>query len=79
MDHLRKECGDIGCDLAPQRLGRASPNAFRSDEHASTSLSPAKAISSSTASTVSLLNPPSGNRTARLVAATGSLSCMRPW
>jgi hypothetical protein len=79
MDHLRKQGGDVGCDLAPQRLGGAAPHAFGSDEHAATPLSSAKATSSSTASTVSLLSPPSGSRGARLVAATGNLSCIRPW
>jgi hypothetical protein len=83
MDHLRKQGGDVGCDLAPQRLpqrfGGAAPHAVGSDEHAATPLSSAKATSSLTASTMSLLSPPSGSRGTRLVAATGNLSCIRPW
>jgi hypothetical protein len=78
MDHLREECCDVFGDLAPERLGRVSPDAFGSDEHVTTPLSSAKVTSSATASAVSLLSPPSGSRGTRLVAATGSFSSMRP-
>ena len=42
MDHLREECCDVFGDLAPERLGGASPDAFGSDKHAITPLSSAK-------------------------------------
>src|SRR3954451_19619051 len=78
MDHLREEGRDVPGDLAPQRLGGASPDAFGPDEHAATSLSSARAISSRIASTESLLSPASGGRGTRLVAASGSFSSARP-
>src|SRR3954471_11969832 len=78
MDHLREEGRDVPGDLAPQRLGGASPDAFGPDEHAATSLSSATAISSRIASTESLLSPASGGRATRLVAASGSFSSARP-
>jgi hypothetical protein len=78
MDHLREQGCDVLGDLAPQRLGGASPDASGSDEHAATPPSSVRAISSATASAVSLLGIPSGGRGARLVAPSGSLSSTRP-
>jgi len=79
MDHLREEGCDILGDLAPQRLGGALPDTFGPDEHAITSLSSARAISSATASAESLLGAPSDSRGTRLVAPSGSFSSTRPW
>src|SRR4051794_20080605 len=53
-------------------------DAFRSDRHSATPHSSARAMSSSSASRVSLLDASCGCRGARLVAATGSFSNMQP-
>jgi hypothetical protein len=74
MGYLREERGKLVGDVAPQRLGDAAPDALGSDEHACTPLSSVRAISSRTASMVSLLATVPGGREARLVAAIGSLS-----
>jgi hypothetical protein len=78
MGYLREDRGKLVGDAAPQRLGDALPDAPGSDEHASTPLLSVRAISSRTASMVSLLATVSGGREARLVAAIGSLSSICP-
>jgi len=77
MDHLREDRGEVLDDLGAEFVGQALPDAFRSDRHAATPHSSARATSSSSASPVSLLSASGGCRGARLVAATGSFSTMR--
>src|SRR3954467_2731425 len=78
MGYLREERGKLVGDVAPQRLGDALPDAPGSDEHASTPRLSVRAISSRTASMVSLLAAVSGGREARLVATIGSLRRICP-
>jgi hypothetical protein len=76
MGHLREHGAEVIRDGAPQRLGEALPDALGPDEHGATPLSSVRAISSSIASAVSLLDTATGRSVARLVADTGSLNSM---
>ncbi|KLK89563.1 hypothetical protein AA309_30670 [Microvirga vignae] len=77
MDHLCEDGGDIVGDRGAEFVGQAFPEVFGSYWHGATPHSSARAISSSSASRVSLHGGSHDGRRARLVAAIGSFSTMR--
>jgi hypothetical protein len=78
MDHLGEDRGDVVDDLAPDVVGQAPPEVLGSDGHAVPPLlSRVRAISSSSASRVTLVGGMLGRGGTRLVAATGIFSSIR--
>jgi hypothetical protein len=77
MDYLREDCGEVLGDLFLEGFGQALPELFGPHVHLAGRFSFARVISSSIASRVSLLTVFVDGCAARLVADTGSLSCMR--